>query len=131
MPCNSDYMEPSSKEKAMQDSARYQIIVRMRLGLPIPAWLKREAKNLHACDERSVTGLCELLKSMTKSERDKLLYSDARDVQMRDIATWWEKHVKADKARATRERNSAKREQVKKEALAKLTPAEKKALGLK
>lgn len=131
MPCKSDYLAPRDKEKAMQDAARYQVIVRTRLGLPVPAWLKREAKNIYACDERNVTGLCALLKAMSKSERDKLLYSDARDAQMRDIAAWWEAHVKADRARATRERNKAKREEIKKEALAKLTPAEKKALGLK
>jgi hypothetical protein len=51
-----------------------------------------------------------------------------RDDEVRD---WWEAHQEADrKAREARERK-AHDAQVRKEALAKLTPEEKKILGIK
>ena len=131
MPCNSDYLEPTHKERLMQDTARYQIVVRQRLQMTVPAWLKREAKNIYAADERNVTELCKILTDLGKAKRDELLYTDARDAKMRDVAAWWEAHEKADKARTKKERADAKAKKTKAEALAKLTPAERKSLGHK
>jgi len=131
MPCNSDYLAPNSNERAMQDAAIYQSRVLKRLGRTVPAWLKREAKNIYAKDERNVTGLCVILKEIGKEGRDQLLYSDAKDAQMRDVAAWWEEHEKADKARLRTEKKLRTQKKAKAEALAKLSPADKKALGLK
>lgn len=131
MPCNSDYLAPTGKEKQMQDAARYQVVVRTRLNMTVPAWLKREVKNIYASDERNVTELCRILTEMGKAARDALLYSDAKDAKIRDVAAWWEEHEKADKARVKKEKADAKREKTKQEALGKLTPAERKALGYK
>lgn len=131
MPCNSDYLAPTGKEKQMQDAARYQVVVRTRLNMTVPAWLKREVKNIYAADERNVTELCRILTEMGKEARDKLLYSDAKDAKIRDVAAWWEEHEKADKARVKKEKAEAKTAKTKKEALAKLNPAERKALGYK
>lgn len=131
MPCNSDYLAPNSNERAMQDAAIYQARVLKRLGRTVPAWLKREVKNIYAKDERNVTNLCAILKEIGKEGRDKLLYSDARDAEMRDVAAWWEEHEKADKARLRTEKKLRTQKAAKAEALAKLSPADKKALGLK
>lgn len=131
MPCNSDHMAPTGKERAMQDSAIYQARVLKRLGRTVPAWLKREAKNIYAKDERNVTGLCAVLKEIGKEGREKLLYSDAHDAEMRDVAAWWEEHEKADKAREAREKKARRDQKAKQEALSKLSPSDKKALGLK
>ena len=50
------------------------------------------------------------------------------------VATWWTKHKQVDEARAKKEAAAAAKEaeaaRVKREALAKLSPAERKALGL-
>lgn len=130
MGCNSDYMAPTGKERAMQDAAIYQARVLARLGRPVPTWLKREAKNIYAKDERNVTELCAILKGLGKSQRDHLLYGDAKDAEMRDIAAWWEAHEAADKKRAAEERAAKRKEKLRESALAKLTPSERKALGV-
>lgn len=129
MGCRSDYLAPTNKEKAMRDAAIYQCRVLERLGRPVPAWLKKEAKNIYASDERNVVGLCTILSALSKKDRDRLLYSDAKDAQMRDVAAWWEEHEAADKKRLAEERKATKQEKLREQALAKLTPAERKALG--
>lgn len=131
MPCNCDHLEPTQKEKLLRKAARLQLLVRARLKMSVPAWLRREEKNIYASDERCETELCAILTGLSKEDRDRLLYSDARDSKMRDVADWWEAHETADKARRKREREEKKTEATKKEALGKLTEKEKKALGLK
>lgn len=130
MPCNCDHLKPTEREEKLRDAARYQIVVRKRLEMTVPAWLKREEKNIYASDERNETELCAILTALPKAERDKLLYSDAKDARMRDVAAWWETHEKADKARKVKERKEAKAAKEKTEALAKLTPRERKILGV-
>jgi hypothetical protein len=68
-------------------------------------------------------------KAMTELvEQGKADFLILRDDEVRD---WWEAHQEADrKAREARERK-AHDAQVRKEALAKLTPEEKKILGIK
>lgn len=130
MPCNCDHMAPTQRERLLQDAARNQTVVRKKLGMTVPAWLKREAKNIYAKDERSETELCAIITALPKAERDKLLYTDAKDAQMRDVAAWWETHEKADKARKAKERKEAKAKKEKAEALAALTPRQRKVLGV-
>lgn len=48
-----------------------------------------------------------------------------------EVAVWWPKHKAADAAEQARIKEEAKREKAKKAALAKLTAAEKKLLGVK
>lgn len=131
MPCNCDHLEPTRREILLRDAARYQIAVRKKLGLSVPTWLKREEKNIYAHDERCETELCAILTGLSKEERDTLLYSDARDAKMRDVAAWWETHEKADKERKKRERQENKEKKERDEAMSKLTPKERKVLGLK
>jgi hypothetical protein len=130
MPCNCDHMEPTQRERLLQDAARFQVVVRQRLEMSVPAWLKREAKNIYAKDERNATELCAIITALSKEERRKLLYSDATDAKMRDVASWWEMHEKVDKARKAKERKEAKVKKEKAEALAALTPRQRKLLGV-
>ena len=129
MGCRSDYLAPTDKERAMRDAAIYQCRVLGRLKRKIPKWLQKEAENHYASDERNVTGLCAILKEIGKEARDKLLYSDAKDAQMRDVAAWWETHEAADKKRESEEKRAKRQDKLRESALAKLTPAERKALG--
>jgi len=131
MPCNCDHMEPTQKETLLRAAANNQVYVRTKLKMTVPAWLKRDAKDIYAKDERSETELCKILTDLGKAKRDELLYADAKDAKMRDVATWWEKHEKADKARKLTEKKLRTQKAQKAEALAKLSPADKKALGLK
>jgi hypothetical protein len=48
----------------------------------------------------------------------------------RRLATWWEEHQAADKLRVAYEKAKKHKAKLRASALAKLTPAEKAALGL-
>jgi hypothetical protein len=47
------------------------------------------------------------------------------------LKVWWKDHQAEDERRRKREREAAERERIRKSALNKLTPAERKLLGLK
>jgi hypothetical protein len=73
--------------------------------------------------------LCEMCQNLTEKEQNTLLY-DGRKEMARELAAWWEKHQKADKARGKKERADKKNAKLRETAAAKLTPEERKALGL-
>jgi len=73
--------------------------------------------------------LCSLCKEMTPEQMEKIIYN-ARNPVSRELATWWEHHQEVDRKREEKERQDAERQELVKSALAKLTPAEVKALGL-
>lgn len=52
-------------------------------------------------------------------------------VSRTDMEDWWKRHKVEDDARIEREKESMKKEQLKKDALSKLSKEEKEALGLK
>ena len=47
-----------------------------------------------------------------------------------EVRVWWEKHQEMDRRREVAERNQRQKEAAKKRALNKLTPEERKALGV-
>ncbi len=129
MPCNSDYLEPTEREQELRRAARLLIFALEAQGREAPDWARSEAENLYAKDERSVTSLCALIKSMGEPERDRIVY-DAKSKASRDLADWWEEHQEADRRREEREAAEARREADRRSALGKITEEEKAALGV-
>lgn len=72
--------------------------------------------------------LCKILKQLPETEIERVVYN-ARSKKARDLADWWEEHQALDKHRADIEKRLKAKEVIKKKALAKLTKAERKALG--
>lgn len=66
--------------------------------------------------------LCEAMNIMPA----RLIYMMSRELQ-----DWWAAHQADDRARRGEERAAAEREQIRLKALAKLTVAEREALGVK
>lgn len=128
MPCNSDYMGPSDRERALQKTAQLYAHALKGLGYPVPPEVSVASRD-HYCSADFVPALCSLLKSLSEEDLDKVVYN-ARDRTSRELATWWEDHLAADKAREAREAAERQRQETVKKAKAKLTKAEKKALGL-
>jgi len=130
MPCRYDEPEPDTRQLHLQRSAKLLIFVKTRLQQRIPAWLEAQASSRFADDERCVTDLCALLKGMSDVERDRLIY-DARDRDSRDLADWWEDHLREDAAREAREEAERERQDLRARGLSKLTEDERRALGIK
>jgi hypothetical protein len=73
--------------------------------------------------------LCTIIKGMTEKEKSQWVY-DGRSKKARMLADWWDRHQEWDKKRETKEADEKAIVELKKAALAKLTPEEMKALGI-
>lgn len=130
MGCNSDYLEPTHRERELQRAAKLLAFVLSKAGKPVPAAVSQAADHIY-CKADFVPSLCELLTDMPEEERDRIVY-DARDKVSRDLADWWEEHQKADIARLQCEAEAeaeAQKQKLMQTALAKLTTEEAAALG--
>lgn len=129
MPCNSDYLEPTVREREHQRAANLLVYSLTEMGCKVPNWIKHEAGNIYAGDSRLLPMLCELVSGMSCADRERVVYN-ARDGRSRDLANWWERHLEADRQRIRDEQLKAERDSLKASGLAKLTRAERRALGL-
>jgi len=128
MGCNSDYMAPSRREIETQRAAVLLLYVNRELGKKAPEWVAKNAADIYARDERVVPELCRIIGSLTPARTESIMY--ARSQEARDLASWWEEHQRADVVRLAWEKAEADKERARERALSKLTPAERRALGL-
>ena len=128
MPCRSDYMEPTHKERLLQETAQLYEYALFEMNVIVPADVKAAAKNIY-CRKDFVPDLCELVTNMNDLQRQRVVYN-AYHKMSRKLADWWEKHQEADRRRIEQEQIESIRQEIALSALSKLTDAEKKALGL-
>ncbi len=119
MPCNCDYMEASGKEKQL---SRVACLLDELDGKPLNqshwAGYHPAVYNRNVDGDALVEELCSRLQSLNVKQ-----YS--LEMQM-----WWRDHQAADKARLEHELKRASDAAAKKAAIAKLTPYERRLLGL-
>lgn len=128
MPCNSDYLAPNHREQLLQETAQHLLYLRVSMGDDfISDNLRRSAKDIY-CNTDYVAELCEAIRNLSEEDLNRVVY-DGRNPQARKLADWWDKHQEADRKRIQQEQMEIEREQLKKSALAKLTAAERWALG--
>lgn len=126
MPCNSDYMEPSSKERQLQETAKLYRWLRRRLSMSLSKQLVQAARDVY-CRHDYTAKLCGLVRSLDKEQQAQLLYNGRVEASRR-LASWWERHQKADEARKKEEATARKLRKLAEQARAKLTNAEYEAL---
>lgn len=119
MPCVSDYMEPTEREK---ESVRVKEFLREIDGKPFDhdrphGDMYGDIKNLNSDTAR----LCSFLK--TNSERNVKNFS-------LELQIWWRDHKKADEKREQQEKQSKEKLKLIQSAKSKLTKKEREALGL-
>lgn len=128
MGCRSDYLQQTDYEQRLQETAQLLVYVKNELGLKVGAELTNAAADYY-CKADYVPELCNALRDMTAAQVAAVVFN-ARSKQSRQLADWWEEHQEADRARKAEEAKTRKDNALRKKALAKLTPAERKALGL-
>lgn len=113
MPCNSDYLEPSKKEKDSKEVANHILYVdSFNIFGFNSVWISSTIKHA-ACGaygdpgalEEMVVKLCGALTYIEKhypNDFERILY-DGRSRRARALADWWEVHQKADKKRVEKE----------------------------
>lgn len=120
MPCNSDYMNPTTKER---DLSRVQCLLDELNGIKFTrgSWdgyhPKVYCKSVNA--DNLVADLCSRLHKCPDVTKYSL------EMQM-----WWRDHQEADFKRKQAEAKKQQAQKIKQKALAKLSPSERKALGL-
>lgn len=132
MPCNSDYLGPNAKEKNKNEVAKHLVYVLSEQKQHIPDEYKQAAGNIYGQGidlDEAVRDLCSIIQLMDKKELDEIVYN-GRSRESRKLADWWDEHKKADEGRVKLELKAIKDEKIKQKALEKLTPYERKLLGL-
>lgn len=120
MPCNSDYMEPRGREVALSQVACLLDELDGKGPIDASHWRGYHPRvyNQGIDGDELVAKLCERLQGEDVSKRSL------------EMQIWWRDHQEADKKRLQKEQRDAANNNLKKRALAKLTPHERKLLGL-
>lgn len=129
MPCNCDHLEPTARERAFQKAAKLLLLVNNYFNWASTARLREDVENSY-CGHDYVEELCTVMQNLDERRRDRLLYGDPKNRPRRELASWWEDHQEEDRKRLERELSAAREKQEKAAAIAKLTPYERKLLGL-
>lgn len=132
MPCQSDYLEPEVREKESYMVCKHLVYMADKLGLQLETRIKTASTNIYGdylrLDEDTAK-LCSLLKNLSAADMNRIVY-DARNPSARNLADWWEQHQEADRKREAKEATMQQQEQLRKQAISKLTTEERKAIGL-
>jgi hypothetical protein len=120
MPCDSSYMEPNGKERALQKTAELLEWCYGQEGSKVPKSVSTAAQDEY-CELDLVPTLCTFLKGLSSKRLAQLC--NQSNAMSRRLKEWHKDHILADIERE-------KEEKERKTALAKLTPKERRALGL-
>ena len=120
MPCDSSYMEANGLEIRLSQVACLLDELDGK-GFDQAHWQGYHPRvyNQRVDGDKMVAKLCKRLQSV-----------DVKDYSL-EMQIWWRDHQAADRARAEEELAAAKDAKAKKAAIAKLTPHERKLLGIR
>ena len=105
MPCNSDYMEPTAKERELKRAAKLLVYVLRAQNKRVSKHVGRAALDIYGDSGGYdyVEHLCGELRNLSVEDRESIVY-DAHNKIARDLADWYEEHQEADKAREAKEK---------------------------
>lgn len=124
MPCRSDYLEPTQAE--IENSKVLALIDEVKTG-KLPKYFgegsseKVYGKTTQAILDKNTKKLCTALQGISNYKIKK---------SSLELQIWWRDHQKMDKKHLKEDLDKIKDEKDKKKAIAKLTPREKKLLGI-
>lgn len=130
MPCNSDYMEANIWERQL--SRVLALLEEVRTGKHVDTrsdtWRGYHPKVYNEMIQKETADgwVAKLCKACTRLAGEGALTEYSLELQ-----TWWRDHQRADARRVKEEARAELDATVRRRALKKLTPGERKALGLK
>ena len=128
MPCESAYMEPSQRERESQRMAGLLVYLRQELGMDRDPQAEAASQSIYGGRDYA-PDLCRILRGMTTEQMESIVYNP-RNRMARDLANWWEDHQEVDRKREAKEAADRELAAKRKAALEKLSPEERKVLGL-
>ena len=125
-------MEATDAERAARNTFERLRNLLVMLNRDIPEWISAGTSyySTVAKHNDAAAKLCYMISKLTEKELDKYIYN-GRSAESRKLAEWWEKHQQADAKRLKDEQQAKAKNATRKRALAKLTKAERAALGIK
>jgi hypothetical protein len=127
-------MEPNAREIESRLVCNLIAYLFPKIGKHIPKSVQIGLSDSYGnavCLNEHTAVLCDVCQKLPEDQSEKLIYN-AHDADARKLATWWDHHQEADRQRLADEAAAAKKQQLQKQALAKLTPEEIEALtGIK
>lgn len=145
MPCRCDIPDPSERAYEAKRVAKHLVYLSdngpdYTFDFEIEDWVREVAKASEFWIDRELdldedvnvltATLCEYLTELDGTNAGEELIWNGRNSKARSLASWWEAHQEEDRKRIKAEREQEKMELTRKKALAKLTRAERKALGV-
>lgn len=96
MPCYSDYMAPTAKEKYCTETAQLLRYVMRALNY-FPVSISEVEKSIEdPYSKKDYTAiLCSIIRQMNTDELNTVVY-DGRNSAARALADWWDEHQKVD-----------------------------------
>ncbi|QGH74961.1 hypothetical protein MAL1_00215 [Bacteriophage DSS3_MAL1] len=109
MPCNSDHMEPTVRERQHREAAQHLVYIYGAMNQPVPAQVAADAAHIYggSAGEINMNTLCSLLRGMSEEQLSRIVY-DGRNPQARKLADWWDEHQREDWKRREEEAKKAK-----------------------
>jgi hypothetical protein len=123
MPCNSDYLEPTGRERELQRAARLYCYVLRMMGRHVPADVAKASESLY-CKLDVIPSLCTVIKSLELSDPElfgSIVYNP-KSKESRGLADWWEEHLRADAEREALDRKQAANKAMALDIRSRLTP---------
>lgn len=106
MPCRSDHMEPSARERQQKEASQLLVYVSKELKLPVKDIFKFAAKDVYgAGGEPAMVELCSVISTMSDLDLERIVY-DGRNPMARKLADWWDEHKREDKERIKIEKDA-------------------------
>lgn len=112
MPCNSDCMKPTTRERQRKEAAQLLLYVLESLDVsPVSSELIHSAKDVYGgsnkIGDKWVVQLCDQIHAMTDEQVNKIVYN-GRDPMSRRLADWWDEHQEQDRIRKEAEAQKQK-----------------------
>lgn len=99
MPCRTDHMEPTARERHQREAAKHLVYIHGRMGQAVPPRIAEAATDIYGGQtDEWVKMLCTMLKQMNAEQIERIVY-DAKDKRARRLADWYEEHAKVDAQR--------------------------------
>lgn len=130
MPCSSSQQEPSKQETESRKVSGLIIWLWTHLDKEIPGWVRETVNNAYGNSEKvhELTNmLCNECRVLTQKGEDEVIYN-GRDRNARRLADWWDDHQESDRIMAAARQSKVDALNLKRKALSKLTPEERRAI---
>lgn len=112
MPCRSDYMEPTARERESRRCVKNLLWLTKKVGDPIPEGLKAATEDIYGTwmFHDPIIELCAYIRKIGEDKLEEIVAKNLRSIRATDTMRFWNEHKAADRKREKRERAEIRRQ---------------------